>query len=166
MLNQVGPDMIVTRYAWNVEVPSLHWKWNKHAFRGWSALTCPPWNLDQQLSIEAWETEYNGSSSGLFPHPPMPSELINQEPADLFQDLASIEIVAMLNEAFCELHHKPYCPASEELRRECGKTLVLSLLDQLTPAAPKDRKAAACGNSPQSMEEFKTCIGNPFWVPL
>jgi hypothetical protein len=43
------------------------------------------------------------------------------EPADLFQDLASIEIVAMLNEAFCELHHKPYCPASEELRRECGK---------------------------------------------
>ena len=46
------------------------------------------------------------------------------------------------------------------------QTLVLSLLDQITPAAPKDRKAAACGNSPQSMEEFKTCIGNPFWVPL
>jgi len=44
--------------------------------------------------------------------------------------------------------------------------LVLSLLEQITPAAPKDRKAAARGNSPQSMEEFKTCIGNPFWVPL
>ncbi len=44
-----------------------------------------------------------------------------KEPADLFQDLASIEIVAMLNEAFCKLHHKPYCPASEELSRECGK---------------------------------------------
>lgn len=43
------------------------------------------------------------------------------EPADLFEDLASIEIVAMLNEPFCELHHKPYCPASEELSRECGK---------------------------------------------
>ena len=47
-------------------------------FCRWSALTCPPWNLDQQFSVEAWETEYNGSSSGLFPHPPMPSELVNQ----------------------------------------------------------------------------------------
>ncbi|DBA84311.1 TPA: hypothetical protein ACH3X2_006365 [Trebouxia sp. C0005] len=120
-LNKEGPDMIVSHYAWNVEVPSLHWKWNKHAFHEWSALTCPPWSLGQQAEREAWETEYNGSSSGLFPHPPMPSELIHQEPADLFQDLASIEIVAMLNEAFCELHHKPYCPASEELSRECGK---------------------------------------------
>ncbi|KAL0027884.1 hypothetical protein WJX79_000247 [Trebouxia sp. C0005] len=126
-LNKEGPDMIVSHYAWNVEVPSLHWKWNKHAFHEWSALTCPPWSLGQQAEREAWETEYNGSSSGLFPHPPMPSELIHQaewqEPADLFQDLASIEIVAMLNEAFCELHHKPYCPASEELSRECGKEL-------------------------------------------
>ncbi|KAL0038780.1 hypothetical protein WJX79_007387 [Trebouxia sp. C0005] len=116
-----GPDMIVTHYAWNVEVPSLHWKWNKHAFYGWSALTCPPWHLDQQFSREAFEIKYNGSSSGLFPHPPMPSELSHQEPADLFQDLASIEVVAVLNEAFCELHHKLYCPASEELSRECGK---------------------------------------------
>ncbi|KAA6419868.1 MAG: hypothetical protein FRX49_10231 [Trebouxia sp. A1-2] len=120
-LNKEGPDMIVSHYAWNVEVPSLHWKWNKHAFHEWSALTCPPWSLDQQAEREAWETEYNGSSSGLFPHPPMPSELIHQEPADLFQDLASIEVVAVLNEAFCELHHKLYCPASEELSRECGK---------------------------------------------
>ncbi|DBA71065.1 TPA: hypothetical protein ACH3X2_011486 [Trebouxia sp. C0005] len=121
MLNKEGPDMIVTHYAWNVEVPSLHWKWNKHAFYGWSALTCPPWHLDQQFSREAFEIKYNGSSSGLFPHPPMPSELSHQEPADLFQDLASIEVVAVLNEAFCELHHKLYCPASEELSRECGK---------------------------------------------
>ena len=44
----------------------------------WSALTCPPWHLDQQFSREAFEIKYNGSSSGLFPHPPMPSELIHQ----------------------------------------------------------------------------------------
>ena len=44
-----------------------------------------------------------------------------QEPAELFQDLANIEMVAMLNEGFCELHHKLYCPPSEELSRECGK---------------------------------------------
>ena len=44
-----------------------------------------------------------------------------QAPADLFQDLANIEMVGMLNEAFCELHHKMYCPPSEELIKECGK---------------------------------------------
>ena len=44
-----------------------------------------------------------------------------QAPADLFQDLANIEMVGMLNEGFCELHHKVYCPPSEELIRECGK---------------------------------------------
>ena len=44
--------------------------------------------------------------------------------------------------------------------------LVLSLRDQITPAACKDGKAAAHGNTPQSMECFKTCVGNPFWVPL
>lgn len=47
--------------------------------------------------------------------------MLLQNPADLFQDLVNIEMVAMLNEAFCELHHKPYCPPSEELTRECGK---------------------------------------------
>lgn len=47
--------------------------------------------------------------------------LVAQDPAQLFGDLVNIEMVAMLNEAFCELHHKPYCPPSEELTRECGK---------------------------------------------
>lgn len=46
---------------------------------------------------------------------------VQQDPAQLFEDLANIEMVAMLNEAFCEMHHKPYCPPSEELIRECGK---------------------------------------------
>ena len=44
-----------------------------------------------------------------------------QAPADLFQDLANIEMVGMLNEGFCELHHKVYCPPTEELISECGK---------------------------------------------
>ncbi|KAL0028761.1 hypothetical protein WJX79_007135 [Trebouxia sp. C0005] len=120
-LNQEGPNMVVSHYAWNAEVPSFSWKWNKHAFKNWSALSCPPWNLDQQFSREAWGEQYNGSTGGLFPHPPYPSELTNQAPADLFQDLANIEMVGMLNEGFCELHHKVYCPPSEELIRECGK---------------------------------------------
>ncbi|DBB00116.1 TPA: hypothetical protein ACH3X1_013967 [Trebouxia sp. C0004] len=30
-----------------------------------------------------------------------------KDPADLFEDLANIEIVAMWNEAFFELHYKP-----------------------------------------------------------
>ncbi len=46
------------------------------------------------------------------------------------------------------------------------QTLVLSLLDQIITAASKDDKAAACGNTSQSMECFKTYVGNPFWVPL
>ncbi|KAL0019516.1 hypothetical protein WJX77_002120 [Trebouxia sp. C0004] len=120
-LNKEGPNLVVSHYAWNAEVPSLSWKWNKHAFKNWSVLSCPPWNLDQQFSREAWGEQYNGSTGGLFPHPPYPSELTNQAPADIFQDLANIEMVGMLNEGFCELHHKMYCPASEELLRECGK---------------------------------------------
>ena len=67
-----------------------------------------------------------------------------KEPADLFQDLASIEIVAMLNEAFCELHHKPYCPASQELSRECGKVRLI----------PQLRTTCACGWSFRIMHFF------------
>ena len=33
-----GPSMVVTHYAWNAEVPSMHWKWNKHAFKRQAAL--------------------------------------------------------------------------------------------------------------------------------
>ena len=55
------------------------------------------------------------------------SRALVQEPEQLFRDLINIEMVAMLNEAFCELHHKPYCPPSEELTRECGKVSLLTL---------------------------------------
>ena len=58
-----------------------------------------------------------------------------QEPEQLFKDLINIEMVAMLNEAFCELHHKPYCPPSEELTRECGKVSLLTLQYILIAAA-------------------------------
>ena len=44
--------------------------------------------------------------------------------------------------------------------------LVLSLLNQTTTEASKDGKAAARGNTPHSMECFKTRMGNPLWVPL
>ncbi len=55
----------------------------------WSALACPPWNLDQQFSREAWGEQYNGSTSGLFPHPPYPSELTNQVAISTTKQVAS-----------------------------------------------------------------------------
>lgn len=51
-----------------------------------------------------------------------------QDPEHLFEDLVNIEMVAMLNEAFCKLHHKPYCPPSEELTKECGKVRFLTFI--------------------------------------
>ena len=61
-------------------------------------------------------------------HADCPNMLGVQDPAHLFEDLVNIEMVAMLNEAFCELHHKPYCPPSEELTRECGKVRPLTMI--------------------------------------
>ena len=63
-----------------------------------------------------------------------------QDPAQLFEDLVNIEMVAMLNEAFCELHHKPYCPPSEELTRECGKVRLLTQLHHYVQHAMTRRK--------------------------
>ena len=31
-IDVAGPNMVVSHYAWNAEVPSMGWKWNKHAF--------------------------------------------------------------------------------------------------------------------------------------
>lgn len=69
------------------------------------------------------------SAVALFLPPGYPSVLAVQDPRQLFEDLVNIEMVAMLNEAFCELHHKPYCPPSEELTRECGKVTFLALIN-------------------------------------
>ncbi len=70
-----------------------------------------------------------------FKHQTFKPEPFMQAPADLFQDLANIEMVGMLNEAFCELHHKPYCPVSEELSQECGKVMHAHDLHMLHHAA-------------------------------
>ncbi len=51
-------------YAWSARVSSLPWEWDKHKYQAFQAEACPqiPWS----------------SSQGLFPHPPMPSELTSK----------------------------------------------------------------------------------------
>lgn len=39
----------------------------------------------------------------------------------LARDLLNIEIVAMLNQGLCHLHHLNFCPYSEDLLEQCGK---------------------------------------------
>ena len=33
VFGDAGPSMVVTHYAWNAEVPSKDWRWNKHVFK-------------------------------------------------------------------------------------------------------------------------------------
>ncbi|KAK9824315.1 hypothetical protein WJX72_009397 [[Myrmecia] bisecta] len=126
-----GVPWLVSHYAWNAEAPNTHLKWNKHTYRGFTALRCPPWHLDQLQTVEAWDTTYNISAGGMFDHPPRPS-LLTTTGRELLKDLANIEMVALANEAFCELHHLRRCPPSPELDRECGmaKQVVSELVDR------------------------------------
>ncbi|KAL3156358.1 hypothetical protein ABBQ38_000673 [Trebouxia sp. C0009 RCD-2024] len=164
-----GPTRVVAHYAWNAEVASKGWKWNKHAFKSWSPLSCPPWNLDQKEVAEAWGEQYPYSQGGLFPHPPMPSDLTSQkDPAQLFGDLVNIEMVAMLNEAFCELHHKPYCPPSQELTRECGK--VTRMMQELSDyyqklAKDTDMRCADTDVGLIASHRYQHCCAQPpAWI--
>ena len=36
------------------------------------------------------------------------------------RDLLNIEVVAVLNQAFCHLHHYKFCPHTDELITQCG----------------------------------------------
>ena len=38
----------------------------------------------------------------------------------LVKDLLNIEVVAVLNQAFCHLHHYKFCPRTDELMQQCG----------------------------------------------
>ena len=40
--------------------------------------------------------------------------------SELVKDLLNIEVVAVLNQAFCHLHHYKFCPRTEELMTQCG----------------------------------------------
>ena len=40
----------------------MPWEWDKHNYQGFEVEVCPPWSSNQ----------------GLFPHPPMPSELTSK----------------------------------------------------------------------------------------
>ena len=46
-------------YAWYAKADNTTWLWEKHKYGNFEAEACPPWTSNQ----------------GLFPHPPMPSEL-------------------------------------------------------------------------------------------
>ena len=45
---------------------------------------------------------------------------------ELAKDLLYIEIVALLNQGLCHLHHLKVCPHSEELLEQCGKVCAVS----------------------------------------
>ena len=38
----------------------------------------------------------------------------------LVKDLLNIEVVAVLNQAFCHLHHYKFCSRTDELMQQCG----------------------------------------------
>ena len=40
--------------------------------------------------------------------------------SELVKDLLNIEVVAVLNQAFCHLHHYKFCPHTDELIQQCG----------------------------------------------
>ena len=46
--------------------------------------------------------------------------MLTMQAGQYVRDLLNIEVVATLNMAFCELHHKKAC-SGENVRRECGK---------------------------------------------
>ncbi|CAL5226830.1 g9694 [Coccomyxa viridis] len=94
-------------YAWSARVSSLPWEWDKHKYQAFQAEACPqmPWSSNQ----------------GLFPHPPLPSELTSKG-GDLIKDLLNIEVVATLNHAFCSLHHSlDRCSNATYAHTQCAK---------------------------------------------
>lgn len=36
------------------------------------------------------------------------------------RDLLNIEVVALMNQGFCHLHHYKFCPRMDELMAQCG----------------------------------------------
>ncbi|CAK0786275.1 hypothetical protein CVIRNUC_009488 [Coccomyxa viridis] len=105
-------DPHLSHYAWYAEVSNMSrqwegksWQWNKHDYKDFEVELCPRWNAKQ----------------GLFPDPPLPSELTTKG-GDFIRDLLSIEAVALLNEAFCRLHHLRHCSKYDAAAREqCAK---------------------------------------------
>ncbi|KAK9918893.1 hypothetical protein WJX75_007917 [Coccomyxa subellipsoidea] len=94
-------------YAWEAKVPGFDWAFDKHQHKDFKAEKCPPWDLKSR-------------QEGLFPHPPSPSELTSKG-GERIRNLLNIEVVATLNMAFCELHHKKLCGDHEQTERECDR---------------------------------------------
>ncbi|PSC76158.1 peptidyl serine alpha-galactosyltransferase [Micractinium conductrix] len=94
------------------------WKFQKHWFRTFTALQCPPWpHMSMLLTGQEVAPNVTG---GLFPHPPHPSEFANEPPAEQYKQLLSISVVATINAALCE-QHLQRCPASKELTDTCAQ---------------------------------------------
>ncbi|KAK9916391.1 hypothetical protein WJX75_002122 [Coccomyxa subellipsoidea] len=79
-------------YPWAVEVEEFGYSWYKHDYHNFDLNACPPWSNVRK------------STGGLFPHPPPPS-LLTSKGGELARDLLNIEIVALLNQGLCHLHH-------------------------------------------------------------
>ncbi|CAD7695974.1 unnamed protein product [Ostreobium quekettii] len=85
---------------------------DKHDHYYFNSFRCPPWNMSMERDIK--------EDYGLFPHPPHPSELAPKDnPQDQYGALLVVEFVNTINEGLCE-RHKKVCPASEQLKEECG----------------------------------------------
>lgn len=50
--------------------------------------------------------------------------MLLQNVIDRYKDLIAIETVHTLNAALCD-YHKIHCPASEQLRQECDRVMLL-----------------------------------------
>jgi len=101
------PKVLHYGLEWYVDTPDKY-RFDKHDHYGFRATHCPPWNFTDG---------YGDLKGGLFRRPPRPTDF-QSHGLKLLQDLLSIEVVVILNEAMCE-HHRKHCPPSEELAREC-----------------------------------------------
>lgn len=111
----VEPPMVL-HYGLEFSVPNTDYKYDKHWYYDFNALSCPPFNMDP--------TGKARSMKGLFNHPPMPATL-KSTGIELMRDLYAIITINTVNEALCERHYVN-CIPTEELDRECAMVHLIS----------------------------------------
>ena len=103
----VAPRILHYGILW--EIGKTGFMWDKHWFRDFDPLKCPPWEN------QPWEGAFgqdNVPKSGLFPKPPSPKEFKTTGKA-LLTDLLSIEPVIIADAALCWWYDKS-CPRQHE----------------------------------------------------
>ncbi|GBF90906.1 hypothetical protein Rsub_03761 [Raphidocelis subcapitata] len=104
------PRILHYGLLWHLEYEGGRWSFDKHWFHLFDINACPPWDLTVSRPLQ-----------GLFPPPPLPSQLLkNVTRLQRYTDLISIEVVHTLNAALCQ-HHIARCPPSDELLSVCSE---------------------------------------------